>query len=210
MGNWDQIYKDYQKGGEAWATLSEGLIPEFTTLIENADFENKSAFDIGCGTGKYLVYLKAQGFSVAGIDSSETAIEMSREATGQTEDIVEADMHAYDIPTGQYDLIYSISTIHHGTKEQVGRTIKRIYDGLVNGGRILIMLPNLEYAKEWHTFGEEDSEIGDGVYVPNKGPEEGLPHAFFTGKEVDEMFNQFSNVKVKTDEIGRFIITAQK
>ena len=39
--------------------------------------------DIGCGNGKYLVLLKTQGFEVSGIDSSPTAVEMTKGSLGE-------------------------------------------------------------------------------------------------------------------------------
>jgi ubiquinone/menaquinone biosynthesis C-methylase UbiE len=54
MTIWDNIYKNYQKGGEAWATLSEEIHPLFKQFLSQSNFELKHVLDIGCGTGKYL------------------------------------------------------------------------------------------------------------------------------------------------------------
>jgi len=209
MGNWDQIYKDYKKGGEAWATLSEGIIPEFKNLIENEQFEYKKALDIGCGTGKYLVYLKAQGFEVAGIDSSETAIIMSKEATGQSDNIEEVDMYEFKIPKNKFDLIYSISTIHHGTKEQVFELVNRIYGALVDDGLAFITVPDLAKAIELNYL-KDDKDLGGGVFAPTSGPEKGLPHSQYTEAEIERLFSKFTSVQKEIDEIGRWIIMAKK
>jgi hypothetical protein len=52
MTIWDNIYQNYQAGGEAWATLNEDIHPLFKKFLEEEAFSLKSAFDIGCGTGK--------------------------------------------------------------------------------------------------------------------------------------------------------------
>jgi len=44
--------------------------------------------DIGCGNGKYLVFLKTQGFEVNGIDSSPTAVEMRKGFLGEDSTIL--------------------------------------------------------------------------------------------------------------------------
>ena len=80
MPIWDTIYKNYQNGGLAWASLKDGLHPDFMEFIEYANFEIKNALDIGCGDGKYLLFLQKLGFQITGIDSSPTAISMAREA----------------------------------------------------------------------------------------------------------------------------------
>ena len=79
----DNIYKNYQKWWEAYATLKRWLIPWFIEFIEKSHFKKKSALDIWCWNGKYLVYLKNIGFEVSGTDSSETAVEMTKTAIGK-------------------------------------------------------------------------------------------------------------------------------
>lgn len=59
MTIWDKIYKNYQKGGEAWATLSEEIHPLFKQFLSKSNFELKHVLDIGSGTGKYLKILQA-------------------------------------------------------------------------------------------------------------------------------------------------------
>src|SRR5690606_22089174 len=119
MSNWDTIYQQFQQGGEAWATLSEGIDPRFIAFIQKTNFPLKHAFDIGCGTGKYLAYLQGQGFTVNGLDASPTAVKMTQQAVGSGANIMVGDMYDFTYPKNTYDLIVSISTIHHGRKSQV-------------------------------------------------------------------------------------------
>lgn len=134
MTVWDNIYKKYQKDGKEYATLQPGLIPEFLNFIQKYDFKMKRVLDIGCGNGKYLVFLKSLGFKTDGIDSSPTAVEMTKEALNDDSNVLLADMYEYDFPKEQYDLVISIAAIHHGLKAQVRRTIKQIYTALLSGG----------------------------------------------------------------------------
>jgi len=209
MTIWDNIYKNYRKGGQAWATLSEEVDGRFIRYLEKSQFKQKSAFDIGCGTGKYLKFLAAQGFAVSGIDNSKTAIEMTKENLLNAADITIADMYNYQIPRNKYDLIISVSTLHHGTKEQIGHLIEKIYDCLLSDGKIFITLPDIECNKKWNTF-KDDKEVAPGTYSPMSGPEKGLPHSFFDKEEIEKFFNKFSNVNLDLDEIGRWFITARK
>ncbi len=57
-------------------------------------------------------------------------------------------MFDYKIAEKKYDLVFSISTIHHGLKEDVVKLIKRIYDKLVDGGHTFITLPDIESNKK--------------------------------------------------------------
>ncbi|MBD3311746.1 MAG: methyltransferase domain-containing protein [Candidatus Magasanikbacteria bacterium] len=209
MTIWDKIYKDYQKGGEAWATLSEEIHPVFKKFLNKTNFDIKHVLDIGCGTGKYLKFLQAGGFKTDGIDSSETAVQMSKRLLGSDSNIIHANMFEFDIPKNTYDLIISISTIHHGTKKDVQDLINRIYKAIIQDGKIFITVPDYESAKKWETF-EKNKKIDEGTFAPQSGPEKDLPHSFYTKKEVQKMFSKFKNLKIDLDKIGRWIVRGIK
>jgi cyclopropane fatty-acyl-phospholipid synthase-like methyltransferase len=208
MTHWDDIYKNYQKGGEAWATLAEEIIPQFIAFVEEAHFPKKHALDIGCGTGKYMKCLYDRGFTVEGIDNSPTAIEMTKSLVPDAI-IHNADMHDYEFAHDTYDFIFSISTIHHGMKDQVQRSIDKIYDALVPGGHILITFPDWENARTAEKF-KQHLVLGDGVLAPPDGPEKGLPHCFYTEAEAEKLFQAFKNLNLQKDEIHRWIVTGAK
>ena len=209
MANWDAIYKNYQQGGNAWATLSEGIDPRFIAFIEKNDFSIRKAFDIGCGNGKYLALLESKGFQTDGIDSSPTAVEMTKKILSAKSEIQVANMYEFAYPENAYDFILSVSTLHHGYKDEIVETIKKIHTSLISQGMIFITLPNFEASHTWDTF-KEDTELAPGTYAPNSGPEEGLPHSFFTEQEVRNLFSDFKNIRLDLDKIGRWFITGSK
>ncbi|OGF20765.1 hypothetical protein A2316_04115 [Candidatus Falkowbacteria bacterium RIFOXYB2_FULL_38_15] len=209
MTIWDDIYKNYQKGGEAWATLSEEIHPLFKEFLNESNFKIKYVLDIGCGTGKYLKFLQDGGFKTDGIDSSETSVEMTKGTLEDDSLIVCANMFEFQIPKEKYDLIISVSTIHHGTKEQIQNLINRIYDTIVKNGKIFITVPDMESSKKWNTF-KNHEKITEGTFTPLAGPEKGLPHSFYTKEEVEKLFSRFRNAKVKLDDLGRWVIGASK
>lgn len=209
MTVWDEIYKNHNKGGEAWATLGEGIIPRFITLVEEGNYPIHNAFDIGCGTGKYLAYLQSKGFKVGGIDSSGTAVEMTQKTLGIEESIFCADMFTYEIEKESKDLIVSVSTIHHGTKEKVKQLIENIYESLVFGGKVFITLPDVNSAIARDGF-KNHVEIEPMTWAPIDGPEKGLPHSFYDKAEIESLFSRFHNVEITLDDIGRWIIVGEK
>lgn len=209
MTHWDKIYQNYNKGGEAYATLSEEMLPEFIELFHQGEFSLKSAFDIGVGSGKYLKFLEKKGFSVAGIDNSQTAVEMTKKILKDSDNIFLADMFEYEIPHGKYDLILSVATVHHGYKNQVAKVIREIHGGLVENGYAFVTLPDWNVKEEWRSF-KTHKELESGVITPVAGPEEGLPHSIYKKSEIEQLFSEFSDVVMKKDEIGRWLITAKK
>ena len=209
MTIWDNIYKNYQTGGEAWATLSEEIHPFFKQFLSQSTFKRKHVLDIGCGTGKYLKILQTGGFKTDGIDSSKTAVAMTKNILGDGATILCVNMFEFEIPKNTYDLVISISTIHHGTKEQVQKLIQKIHETIVADGRIFITLPDFASSKKWNTF-KDHEEIAEGTFSPLLGPEKGLPHSFYTKEEAQKLFSTYRNVHLELDEIGRWVVQASK
>src|SRR3989339_586653 len=211
MANWDKIYRDYKKGGQAWATLDGKIIPEFKRFLREEKFKSKSVFDIGCGTGNYLAYLASKGFQVAGTDSRPTAVKMARalfdKKTGRAIKVM--NMFKLRIQKNKYDLIMSIAAIHHGKKKDVAHLIDKVYEALVPGGKTFITFPDLASSKYWNTF-KTNKNLGNGTFAPLSGPEKGLPHSFFTKKEIAKMFAKFRMVKMRLDKRGRWVVRAVK
>jgi RecG-like helicase len=106
-------------------------------------------------------------------------------------------------------LVISISTIHHGNKEQIQNLINRIYEAIVENGKIFITVPDFESSKKWNTF-TDHQEIAEGTFAPLSGPEKGLPHSFYSKEEAQKLFSKFKDVKLDLDEIGRWIVSASK
>lgn len=205
---WDQIYKDYEQGGDAYATLSRGLNHDFMEFVDKTDFPVKSAFDIGHGTGHYLVWLKTKGFEVSGIDSSETAHKMTEKALGQ-DNLVLEDVYKYHIPKNKFGLILSVHAVHHGLKAQVEKALNGVYESLVKGGWIYLTLPVNDVHKQWHTH-KNSKLIAPGTFAPTGGPEKDLPHSFYTEGEIKELFSKYNKLNYSVNDRGVWIIIARK
>ncbi len=209
MTIWDDIYKNKKKSGDAWVAPSDRFYPLFEKFLRQSNFEIKQALDIGCGVGRYLKILQSEGFKTDGIDSSETAVEMTKKLMGDDSTILCVDMFGFEIPKKKYDLIISILTIHHGTKKQVQDLIEKIYEAIAEHGKIFVTLPDLESSKKWDNF-KNNKEVADGTFIPLSGPEKGLPHSFYTEEEIRKLFSRFKNLILDMDDQGNRIIQASK
>lgn len=205
----DNIYKKHKQGGEAWATLSEDMLPEFFEYIEKTTFPQKNVLDIGCGNWRYLEYLAKQNFAINGIDSSETAIQLAKEKLGTDKNIVCKDMYTMEITPETFDLIISIKTIHHGKKEQIADLIEKIYHALNEGWKIFITLPSKQESNHRSSFKDRE-EIAPGTFIPLSWPEKWLAHSFFDEDEVQNIFQKFRNTTIRLDTLWHRIITGEK
>jgi cyclopropane fatty-acyl-phospholipid synthase-like methyltransferase len=156
-----------------------------------------------------LKYLQELGFRADGIDSSETAVRETQKWLGGESKILCAQMYEWPIPQGCYDLILSIKTLHHGTKGQVDHLVERIHSALMPGGWVFITLPDVSRAKKWKTF-KDSEQVSLGTYIPQTGPEKGLPHSFFSKSGVEKLFSSFKSVYVDLDDRYQWIIRAEK
>ncbi len=209
MPIWNTIYQNYLKNGLAWASISKNIHPLFKKFLKKSNFEFKYALDIGCGTGKYLKILQNNGFKTNGIDSSEIAIAMTKKILNNNSEISSVNMFKFKIPKNKYDLIISISTIHHGTKEQVQNLINKIHKAIIKNGKVFITLPDFKSSKKWNTF-KNYKKIAPATFIPLSGPEKGLIHSFYTKKEIQKLFSKFKKLKLNLDNHGRWIIMALK
>ncbi len=205
MTIWDNIYKKPQQ--------KKDILPSFENFVKQENFENKHVLDIGCGKGEYLQMLKEEGFETDGIDSSKAAIEMSKKVLNKNSNLLCENMFEFVIPKNKYDLIISISTIHHGKKEQVQNLINKIYEAIINNGKVFITLPNIGNAIKEGLF-KNEQDLGNGTYAPTTGPEQGLPHSHYTEKEIVELFSKFQKLKIELDKdgrkLGRWIVQGSK
>ena len=62
-----------------------------------------TVLDIGCGTGRLLVYLQEKGYDTIGVDLSSHMLEVAREKSGEKARLVRADMLALPMAEGQVD-----------------------------------------------------------------------------------------------------------
>jgi 2-polyprenyl-3-methyl-5-hydroxy-6-metoxy-1,4-benzoquinol methylase len=219
MPDWDKIYKAVNKGGQPWQDINDGVIPYcflegvnplFIKFIAKNKFKHKHVFDIGCGEGRYLIYLSALGWQTDGVDSSQTSVDMTKKVLGdKAGDIQQANMFTMEIATDKYDLIMSISTINHGFKKDLSKLIDEIYTALLKNGKTFITVPDKKCINTWRTF-KKHKKIDENTVEPLIGPEKGIPHSFYTKEEIEKMFTKFKKLKMKEDKTGQWLVMATK
>jgi SAM-dependent methyltransferase len=96
--------------------------------------------EVGCGTASNLWFCAREGFVVAGIDASATAIEWARARFAEEHLDVElqvGDFTSLPFPDGAFDLCIDRAALSLTTAAGITRAIAEIHRVLRSGGRLL-------------------------------------------------------------------------
>ena len=109
-------------------------LERFASLISN----DAHVLDVGCGggipTAKFLVN---KGFTVTGIDLSETMLNLARKNV-PTAEFVKMDMNKLEFNENTFDAIISVYTLFHVPKENHFEIFKKFFKVLKPEGILLI------------------------------------------------------------------------
>ncbi len=109
-----------------------------------------TVLDVGCGSGRDLLWLKEHGFSVTGFERSEGLAALARKHAGC--EIIEGDFENYDFSKQKFDAILLSGSLVHIPPTRLEAVFGSVVSGLGAGGKVLVSL------KE----GEGSSIDGDG------------------------------------------------
>lgn len=112
--------------------------PEFSRFLEQSPIpESCRVLDLGCGDGRYAIYLAEKGFRVHGIDRSPVGLSKLAsyaEKYGLEITTEEADLNTKNLPAEEYDLIIFATILDHLQKEGRDHLIREIISALKPGG----------------------------------------------------------------------------
>lgn len=94
--------------------------------------------DIGCGSGRDILWLKKKGFSCLGLEKSPNLAALARKHT-KTE-IMEADFELFDFSKLNMDAILLIGALVHVPKEKFPPVFKHLLHALEPKGLVLITM----------------------------------------------------------------------
>lgn len=110
--HWDDVYKN----GRDFKVLNLVFLDELLKRIASGGTAIKSALDIGCGKGDVVIKLAKKGIRSTGIDVSDVAIAVAKEAAAASgvsdkASFVAGDAESGGIPNEKYDAVFSKLTI---------------------------------------------------------------------------------------------------
>lgn len=104
-------------------------------------YKIKRILDVGCGTGRLIQFLNANGFEAQGCDISKTAVDFANRINNKKIARI-ASAEKLPFAPNSFDLLISISTIEHLKKNQINKFIKEARRVLVSEGHLFLITPN--------------------------------------------------------------------
>lgn len=171
----------------------------------------RRVLDLGCGTGRHLLFLLKRKFEVYGFDGSPNGLEIAKnwlaEENLTSELVCQKIEHKFPYKDGFFDAVISIQVIHHNLLKDIVFTVNEIERILKREGFIFITFPLLQgfYVKKDYM-----KKVEPRTYIPLKGPEKGLAHHFFTIAETKRVFRAFDLSEIYIDKTNHRAILGQK
>jgi SAM-dependent methyltransferase len=204
---WDKIFKE---GGKVLVKPQEDMARVARVFKKEGI---KKVLDLGCGSGRHLVYLAKQGFDVYGIDFSKQGIKIAKNWLRKEK--LKAKLKIWDIyrklpyEDNFFDAIISTQTLHHNKIEKIRKAVREIERVLKPRGLIFITMRRALRVKGWkknkiviHRWkGWKKKKvkykvIGPRTYVPAEGISKGEIHFSFTKKFIKKEFKNFEIPKI--------------
>lgn len=191
---WDKIFK--LKGKVLIKPQPD--LPKITKLFKKQGV--KKILDLGCGSGRHLVYLSKKAFTVYGIDIAKHGLEIARKwlkKEGLRANLKIGDVYKkLPYKDNFFDAIISVRVINHGTIKDIRNLITKIERILKPKGLIFITTIKSEKTKKgkW-----KYKQIAPRTIIPLSGPEKGLPHYYFNHGIIRKEFKNFKISKIWID-----------
>ncbi len=197
------------------------------TVVEWADSlsAGASVLDLGCGIGRHVIYLGGRGFRVAGVDISPTDVQRTVALCAERGIIFDGrvcDMTVLPWPDATFDAALSTSTIHHGLRANVQRTIDEVWRLLKPGGLFLVDFPCTDRADYAYVRAEVAAghiiEVEPNTFVDERpdsdDPDGFLPHHYCDEADVRDLLSSFTLERVwaelREGSRGKWVACARK
>ena len=130
---WERIWREQ---GPRWELQQPQ--PEVVALAARLKAEGKRrVHDFGCGLGRHLLLLAAEGFQASGSDISPQAVATCRrrlEQAGLSATVTRCPMTAVPEEDGSLDCALAWHVVYHSTVEGMLHTLRGVHDKLKPGG----------------------------------------------------------------------------
>ncbi len=202
LKSWDNIFAQQ---GKVFTEPHEDL-PNFVRSL--LDARANTVLDLGCGTGRHVLYLAKRGFSVFGLDISPEGLKITQQCL--REEGLDAELRLQNMTEklpyhdGFFDAVLSTQVIHHGDIATIKGIVKEVSRVLKKGGVVFISVPSTR------NQGETYKQLEPNTFIPLDGKEKGLPHHIFTPEELRDVFKDFVIIDIHLDKWDHYCMLASK
>lgn len=199
---WDTIF---EQEGLVFPDPHEDM-PHLAQMLEER--QARTVLDVGCGTGRHVLYLAQRGFRVSGVDNAPTALTVTQRRLQEAG--LTADLRLHDIfdtlpfPNAAFDALVSTQVIHHARIAQIRGLVAEMVRILKPNGLVFVTVPQVQ------NQATQFQPIEPGTFLPLDGREAGLPHHYFTPEELRDVFQQFEVIDFHVDRDQHSCLTAIK
>jgi len=224
MKQWNAIFK---KEGKVFLEPREEM-PELVKLFKKRGV--KKVLDLGCGSGRHVVYFAKNGFEAYGFDVAPVGLKITKDWLKQENLKANLKLGSFfkKLPYKDnfFGAIVAVQAISHGKIENIRKVIKEIERILKPNGIIFIAFTQQSKVKNWrvgsiHTerfvaddgvsiLEERRKVLGSKTLVPIEGTEKGLVHYMFDKAAIKKEFKDFKIHRLSLDSQKiRFILLAE-
>lgn len=191
MPDWNDIFT---KDGKVFLEPHSDM-ERLSRLFKKKNIQ--TILDLGCGTGRHLIYFSKKGFDIFGLDCSLRGIEIAQKWL--TEEGLKVEMVCSkiedDFPFDDsfFDAVISIQVIHHNLLKNILKTVKEIERVLKKSGYLFLTFPYLYVNSKSGNW--DLKRVEKNTYLPQNGKEKGLLHHYFSLNEIEEIFKNFEVIE---------------
>lgn len=179
---WEDIFKNNEWGKYPPISVIRFVARNFYSAKDRKDIK---ILELGAGTGANLWFCAREGFSVYGVEGSETASNIAKERfakEGLEEYLIDMKVGDYyqrlnDFEDGFFDAIIDVESLYCNSFDKSREIIELAFRKLKDGGKMF----SLTFAD--NTWGVEGEEVDYHAVIPESGPMSGKGFTRYTTKE---------------------------
>lgn len=189
--SWNELFADSRFH---WAEPDAGVV-EMASRWHASGCQR--IYDLGCGAGRHMAYLQAQGFTVVGTDLAENGLAVCAARlleSGLPAPLARADMTRAPFTPSSFDAAISINVLNHNCRSALQQALDELHRVLVPGGECYLTVLT---TSDWR-YGSGE-EVEPDSFVLAEGPETGILHHFFSEQDLREWVKAFRIIELRRE-----------
>jgi len=158
----DDGYRDPFDVGNYFGT-ADAFAPVEKKLLEFA--KSSKVLDVGCGPGRFALYLQQKGWDVTAIDNSPYIVNIAKERN--VKNVILGSVEDVNLPKTVFDtiLLFGNNIGIAGTIDEARKFLNKLFSLTAKRGRILLTSLNINRTKEKHHLIYQQANREQGKYI---------------------------------------------